>query len=153
MAKTAGNVQRRYDYAVRLLRLRTRTSAGLALFKLEAVPDELNPPPRLLDDEGQETLSAASDLIRWMSSESYSLFKLAWQQRLDAADLGVIDRRVADLRDAVNASGKTCAVVSAPPARGWRWSIGLSCAANGTTVNACSRSQTTTGCQAVPKTA
>ena len=33
--------------------------------------------------------------------ESYSLFKLAWQQRLDAADLGVIDNRVADLRDAV----------------------------------------------------
>ena len=96
-----GNVQRRYDYAVRLLRLRTRTSAGLALFKLEAVPDELNPPPRLLDDEGQESPNAASDPIKWMSSESYSLFKLAWQQRLDAADLGVIDNRVADLRDAV----------------------------------------------------
>jgi hypothetical protein len=96
-----GNVQRRYDYAARLLRLRTRTSAGLALFKLEAVPDELNPPPRLLDDEGQESPNAASDPIKWMSSESYSLFKLAWQQRLDAADLGVIDNRVADLRDAV----------------------------------------------------
>ena len=96
-----GNVQRRYDYAVRLLRLRTRTSAGLALFKLEAVPDELNPPPRLLDDEGQESPSAASDHVKWASSESYSLFKLAWQERLDAADLGVIDNRVADLRDAV----------------------------------------------------
>lgn len=96
-----GNVRRRYDYAVRLLRLRTRTSAGLALLKLEVVPDELNPPPRLLDDEGHETVSAASDLMKWVSSESYSLFKLAWQQRLDAADLGVIDKRVADLRDAV----------------------------------------------------
>jgi hypothetical protein len=96
-----GNVQRRYDYAVRLLRLRTRTSAGLALFKLEAVPDELNPPPRLLDDDGQESLSAASDHVKWMNSEGYSLFKLAWQQRLDAADVGVIDNRVADLRDAV----------------------------------------------------
>lgn len=96
-----GNVQRRYAYALRLMRLRTRTSAGLALLKLEAVPDELNPPARILDDEGEDTLSAASDLMRWVSSESYSLFKLAWQERLDAADLGIIDRRVADLRDAV----------------------------------------------------
>jgi hypothetical protein len=96
-----GNVQRRYDYAVRLLRLRTRTSAGLALVNLEAVPDQLNPPARLLDDEGQETLNAASDLIKWVTSESYSLFKLAWQERLDAGDVAVIDKRVADLRDAV----------------------------------------------------
>jgi hypothetical protein len=99
--RTLGNVQRRYDYAVRLLRLRTRTSAGLALLKLEAVPDELNPPARVLDDEGEDSLRAASDLMRWVSSESYSLFKLAWQQRLDAADHGIIDKRVADLRDAV----------------------------------------------------
>jgi hypothetical protein len=69
--------------------------------RVEAVPDELNPPARILDDEGEDTLSAASDLMRWVSSESYSLFKLAWQERLDAADLGIIDRRVADLRDAV----------------------------------------------------
>jgi hypothetical protein len=96
-----GNVQRRYDYAVRLLRLRTRTSAGLALLKLEAVPDQLNPPARVRDDEDEDGLRAASDLMRWVSSESYSLFKLAWQGRLDAADLGIIDKRVAELRDAV----------------------------------------------------
>jgi hypothetical protein len=95
-----GNVQRRYDYAVRLLRLRTRTSSGLALLKLEAVPDDLNPPARILDDADEVTL-AAGDVVRWASSESYSLFKLAWQERLDAADLGIIDKRVADLRDAV----------------------------------------------------
>jgi hypothetical protein len=95
-----GNVQRRYDYAVRLLRLRTRTSAGLALLKLDAVANDLNPPARVLDDEGEDTLSAASDLMRWVSSESHSLFKLAWQERLDAADRGIIDKRVADLRDA-----------------------------------------------------
>lgn len=99
--RRVGNVQRRYDYAVRLLRLRTRTSPGLALFSLEAVADELNPPPRIVDDEGQETRSAASDLSEWMSSESYSLFKLAWQERLDAGDVSVIDRRVDELRDAV----------------------------------------------------
>ena len=94
-----GNVQRRYDYAVRLLKLRTRTSAGLALLKLEAVPDQLNPRARLHDDD--DDLRAANDLLRWVSSESYSLFKLAWQQRLDAADLSIIDKRVAELRDAV----------------------------------------------------
>ncbi len=96
-----GNVQRRYDYAVRLLRLRARTSAGLALAKLEAVPDDLNPPARIVDDGGEDSLARASDLMRWVSSESYSLFKLAWQQRLYAADRAVIDNRVADLRDAV----------------------------------------------------
>ena len=96
-----GNVQRRYEYAVRLLKLRTRTSAGLALLKLEAVPGQLNPPARLLDVEGEDSTGAASDLMRWVGSESYSLFKLAWQQRLDAADYGIIDKRVADLRDAV----------------------------------------------------
>jgi hypothetical protein len=95
-----GNVQRRYDYAVRLLGLRTRTSAGLALLNLDSVPDELNPPARILDDD-EDTQSAASDLIRWVSSQSYSLFKLAWQERVDAADLRIIDKRVADLRDAV----------------------------------------------------
>ena len=93
-----GNVQRRYDYAVRLLKLRTRTSAGLALLRLEAVPDQLNPPARLLDDDD---LRGANDLLRWVGSESYSLFKLAWQQRLDAAELSIIDKRVAELRDAV----------------------------------------------------
>ncbi len=96
-----GNVQRRYDYAVRLLRLRARTSAGLALLKLEAVPDELNPPARVLDEDSGDSLKGASDLMRWASSESYSLFKLAWQKRLDAADTGIIDKRVAELRDAV----------------------------------------------------
>jgi hypothetical protein len=96
------NVQRRYDYAVRLLKLRTRTSAGLALLKLEAVPGELNPPARILDEhDGEDTLAAAGDLRQWVSSESYSLFQLAWQERLDAADLGVIQKRVADLRDDV----------------------------------------------------
>lgn len=96
-----GNVQRRYDYAIRLLKLRTRTSGGVALLMLEAVPDQLNPPPRLLDDGGDDSVDAASDLMRWISSESYSLFKLAWRQGLDAADQSIIRERVAELRDAV----------------------------------------------------
>jgi hypothetical protein len=96
-----GNVHHRYDYAVRLLKLRTRTSAGVALLMLEAVPDQLNPPPRLLDDGGDDSLDAASGRMRWMSSEGYSLFKLAWRQGLDAADQSIIGNRVAELRDAV----------------------------------------------------
>jgi hypothetical protein len=96
-----GNVRRRYDYAVRELRLRTRTSAGLALLNLDSVPDELNPPARPDEDDDDDMVSAASDLMRWVSSESYSLFKLAWRERVDAADLRIIDKRVADLRDAV----------------------------------------------------
>lgn len=96
-----GNVQRRYDYAVRQLRLRIRTSAGVALLNLEAVPGQLNPPARALSDQGEDSISAASDLTTWVGSESYSLFKLAWQERMDAADVDIIDQRVADLRDAV----------------------------------------------------
>jgi hypothetical protein len=97
-----GSVQRRYDYAVRQLRLRIRTSAGVALLKLEAVSGELNPPGRVLGDEdGRDSITAASDLTKSVGSEGYSLFKLAWQERMDSADLDIIDRRVADLRDAV----------------------------------------------------
>jgi hypothetical protein len=96
-----GNVQRRYDYAVRQLKLRIRTSAGVALLNLEAVSGELNPPARVLGDEGGDSIEAASDLMRWTGSESYSLFKLAWQERVDPADVAIIDKRVADLRDAV----------------------------------------------------
>jgi hypothetical protein len=100
-ARQLGNVQRRYDYAVRLLRLRTRTSAGLALLKLEGVPDQLNPPPRLHRGDGEDGVGGAGDLMRWASSESYSVFKLAWQHRLDETELGIIDARVAELREAV----------------------------------------------------
>jgi hypothetical protein len=72
------------------------------LLKLDAVRDELNPPARALDKGGDDSLAAASDLMKWASSESYSLLKLAWQQRIDAADFAIIDKRVADLRDAVD---------------------------------------------------
>lgn len=95
------NIQRRYDYAVRELRLRIRVSAGVALLKLEAVSGELNPPARVPGDDDEDSITAASDLMSWVGSESYSLFKLAWQERMDTADLDIIDRRVADLRDAV----------------------------------------------------
>lgn len=98
-----GNVQRRYVYAVRQLRLRIRTSAGIALLKLEAVSGELNPPARVLGDEGEDGIGAASDPLRWVGSESNSLFKLAWQEgAVDAAGVNIIDERVEDLRDAVD---------------------------------------------------
>jgi hypothetical protein len=78
------NVQARYGYAVRLMRLRLRTSAGFALVKLEAVVDELNP-PATDGDRGADT----------------ALFKLAWQQSTDDAEVKVIDHRVRELRNAV----------------------------------------------------
>ncbi len=69
---------------------------------MEAVADQLNPPARIQDDEAEDGVHAASDLMRWVSSESYSLFKLAWQQQIDAADFRIIDKRVAELREAVD---------------------------------------------------
>lgn len=85
---------------LRPLRLQRGASAGLALATLEAVREELNPPPRLLDDEGHERMASASDRMQWMSSHSYSLFSWrgsrAWMRLTHA----VIDRRVGDLRDA-----------------------------------------------------
>jgi hypothetical protein len=58
-----GNVQRRYDHAVRSMTLHSRTSAGLALIKLEAVPDSLTPPARVLELD-DESLTATSELLR-----------------------------------------------------------------------------------------
>jgi hypothetical protein len=60
-----GNVQRRYDHALRSMKLRVRTSAGLALLKLEAANAAVNPEPTLLDVD-EDSVRAASDLLRWV---------------------------------------------------------------------------------------
>lgn len=128
--------------ALRSMRLRVRTSAGLALLKLEAVANAINPQPRLLDVE-RDGLTAASDLLRWISSEDHSLFKAVWREQLDAADRSIIDKRVADLRDSIDRLREDL-----------RRRIGATrsrlalvrrsrCDANGTIVNACSLSRTT----------
>ena len=96
-----GNVQRRYDHARRSMILRLRTSPGLALLELEAIPEALNPPARLLDIDAHG-VTAADDVLRWVSSPEYPLFKGAWRERLDSADRSIIDKRVADLRESID---------------------------------------------------
>ena len=81
--------------------LRLRTSAGLALLELEAIPEVLNPPARLLDIDA-DGVTAADDVLRWVSSPEYPLFKGAWRERLDSADRSIIDKRVADLRESID---------------------------------------------------
>jgi hypothetical protein len=46
-----GNVDRRLEHARRWLRLRMRTSAGVALLKLEAARDAMQPPLNLIDPD------------------------------------------------------------------------------------------------------
>jgi hypothetical protein len=99
------NLQRRYDHALRRMTLRVKTSAGLALLKLDAASEALNPPVRPLDGDGDSSRSAsagaASDGIRSVQPEDRSLFKAVWREQLDASDHAIIDRRVAELRDSV----------------------------------------------------
>ena len=95
-----GNVQQRYRHALRSMKLRVRISAGLALLKLEAADDAVNPQPRLLDLDAGDS-AAASDLARWISSEDNSLFNAVWRERPDGDDQQVIDRRVRELRESV----------------------------------------------------
>jgi hypothetical protein len=92
------NVQSRYDHAVRSMRLRLATSAGLALLKLDAVPAAINPPATLLDVD-DDNLTAADDLLRWGRSEEYSLFKAVWGGQRGSVN---VDERVAELRNCVD---------------------------------------------------
>lgn len=92
------NIQSRYDHAVRSMRLRLGTSAGLALLKLEAVPAAINPSATLLDVD-DDNLTAADDLLRWGRSEEYSLFKAVWGGQRGSAN---VDDRVAELREGVD---------------------------------------------------
>jgi hypothetical protein len=92
------NVQSRYDHAVRSLRLRLATSAGLALLELEAVPAAINPPATLLDVD-DDNLTAADDLLRWGRSEEYSLFTAVWGGQRGSVN---VDERVAELRNGVD---------------------------------------------------
>jgi hypothetical protein len=92
-----GNVDRRLNHVRRWFRLRIRTSAGVALLKLEAARDAMQPPLKLVDpDEGAAGL--LGDMLRLVGSSDYSLLKVADEDRLDDADVHVITERVADLR-------------------------------------------------------
>jgi hypothetical protein len=92
------NVQSRYDHAIRSMRLRLATSAGLALLKLERVPSAINPPAVLLDVE-DDNLTAADDLLRWGRSAEYSLFRTVWGGQRRSVN---VDDRIAELRNGVD---------------------------------------------------
>ena len=91
------NVARRLEQARRWFRLRVRTSAGIALLTLEAARDAMQPPLKLMDpDVGPAGM--LSDMLKLVSSSDYSLLKVADDDRLTEADVGVIADRVADVR-------------------------------------------------------
>jgi len=92
-----GNVDRRFNHARRWFRLRMRTSAGIALTKLEATSEALQPPVRLIDPD-ENPVAMLSDMLKLISSSAYSLLKLADEERLDDTDRKLIAERVADLR-------------------------------------------------------
>lgn len=91
------NVERRYEHAKRRMRLDLQTSAGLALARLEMVPRALNPTRGPYDAAG-DGLDAATDMIRWISSRDYSLFKLVEGERMEKVDVSIVAQEVARLR-------------------------------------------------------
>lgn len=94
-----GNVDRRLEHARRWLRLRMRTSAGVALLKLEAARDAMQPPLNLIDPD-ESPLAMVSEMLKLVSSSQYSLLKVADDDRLDNTDRTLVAERVADLRAA-----------------------------------------------------
>jgi hypothetical protein len=92
-----GNIDRRRNHARRWARLRMRTSGGLAVLKLEAARDAMQPPLKLLNPE-EGAVGLMSDMLRLVGSSDFSLLKLADGDQLDQTDAAVIADRVADLR-------------------------------------------------------
>jgi hypothetical protein len=92
-----GNVDRRLSHARRWYRLRVRTSGGVALLKLEAARDAMQPPLKLMDVE-QGLASVLDDALKLVGSADYSLLKLADEERLSDGDMRIIAERVVDLR-------------------------------------------------------
>ena len=92
-----GNVARRLDHARRWFRLRMRTSAGIALLKLEEARDAMQPPLKLIDPD-ESPLAMLNDMLKLVSSSQYSLLKLADEDSLDNTDRTLVTERVTDLR-------------------------------------------------------
>jgi hypothetical protein len=76
-----------------------RTSAGVALLKLEAARDAMQPPLNLIDPD-ESPLAMGSEMLKLVSSSQYSLLKVADDDRLDNTDRTLVAERVADLRAA-----------------------------------------------------
>jgi hypothetical protein len=69
-------VLHRYFRALRSMRLRVRASAGLALLKLDATVDALNPPDARADAAGRLDMTSVADL---------ALFNAVWSEPRDTA--------------------------------------------------------------------
>ena len=86
-------VLHRYFRALRSMRLRVRASAGLALLKLDATVDALNPPDVRTDAAGRLDMTSVADL---------ALFNAVWSEH---PDMAVLEDRVAELRGCVERVG------------------------------------------------
>jgi hypothetical protein len=95
-----GNVDRRYRHVQRWARLRMRTSGGLALLRLEAAKDAMQPPLRLMDPE-VGAMGLMGEMLKLVGSSEFSLLRLADGDPLSSIDDAVIADRVADLRNDV----------------------------------------------------
>ena len=91
-ARLAG-VLHRYFRALRSMRLRVGASAGLALLKLDAAVDALNPPDVRTDANGRLDTTSVADL---------TLFNAVWSE---SPDMALLQDRVAELRGCVERVG------------------------------------------------
>lgn len=91
------NADVRLEHARRWMRLRVRTDAGLALLKLEAAREALNPPAKLIGPDYTVT-DVFSDTVKWIASLGHLLFTVADGDQLGEADARAVSERVSQLR-------------------------------------------------------
>jgi hypothetical protein len=98
LAMRLGNVARRHEHFANHVRLTERTSAGLALKRLDGVLSALNPPP--LQASSPEELSSQfrSSVVPHVSTGGHALFLSAHGEQLDDAHTQFVADRVRDLR-------------------------------------------------------
>jgi hypothetical protein len=92
-----GNLDARHNHGVRWLRLRMRTSAGLALLKLEQVPAELNPEPRKVTSQ-EDFRAMAEATLKWVMSTGRVLYQAAAGERLDDVGKSTLVEQTRELR-------------------------------------------------------
>jgi hypothetical protein len=92
-----GNVDRQHEHARRWMRLRVRTDAGLALLKLEAARDALNPTVKLVSPE-YTVADMVSDTLKWISEIGHLLLLTADGEPLDRNNASQVSEHVAELR-------------------------------------------------------
>jgi hypothetical protein len=97
LALRIGNAARRHEHFVNGVRLAERTSGGLALKRLDALIDTLNPPPALIESP-EDIPFHFSDVLCHISSGGHALFLTVYGDPLDRAHTQFVADRVCDLR-------------------------------------------------------